>query len=196
MVSKIGGNLDGKPLYKYGPAYTLILNTGLRMGEALSLCWDDVDLENHTITVAKNSVMTKRRDSDGNKIGGYKLQTQNSTKTSNGNRVIPINRSAEEALLALKSGNDTPYVIVNNNGKPVLPSNFERSFHTVLMKARIDGNYGIHTLRHTFAIMLFAKGVDVKIVSRLLGHSTVKITYDIYVHLFEEYISNVTCVLD
>ena len=187
---------NGEPIYRYGGAFMLILNTGLRMGEALSLCWNDIDLENHTITVAKNSVMTKRRDSDGNKIGGYDLQMQNSTKTASSNRVVPINRSAEEALLALKSGNDTPYVIVNNKGKPVLPSNFERSFHTVLKKAGIGGGYGIHALRHTFASMLFTKGVDVKIVSKILGHSSVKITYDIYVHLFDKDVSMVTTVLD
>lgn len=57
-------------------------------------------------------------------------------------------------------------------------------------------DYGIHVLRHTFASMLFAKGVDVKIVSQLLGHSTVKITYDTYVHLFEKDIRHVTNVLD
>lgn len=88
------------------------------------------------------------------------------------------------------------YVIVNNKGKPVLPSNFERSFHTILKKAGIDGDYGIHALRHTFASMLFAKGVDVKIVSKILGHSSVKITYDIYVHLFDKDVSRVTMVLD
>ena len=70
------------------------------------------------------------------------------------------------------------------------------SFHALLKNAGIDGEYGIHALRHTFASMLFAKGVDVKIVSKLLGHSTVKITYDIYVHLFEKDISHVTSVLD
>ena len=187
---------NGTPLYCYGQAYLLILNTGLRMGEALSLRWDDIDLENKTITVAKNNILTKKRDTDGNKIGGYELQTQDSTKTSSGNRVIPINRSAEDALLALKNGNTTPYVIINSKHHQVLPSNFERSFHAVLRNAEIDGDYGIHALRHTFASMLFAKGIDVKIVSKLLGHSTVKITYDIYVHLFEKDISHVTSVLD
>ena len=82
------------------------------------------------------------------------------------------------------------------DGKPVLPSNFERSFHTVLKKAGIGGDYGIHALRHTFASMLFTKGVDVKIVSKILGHSSVKITYDIYVHLFDKDVSRVTMVLD
>lgn len=187
---------DGTPLYCYGYAYLLILNTGMRMGEALSLRWDDVDFENKTLTIAKNNILAKKRDADGNKLGGYELQTQNSTKTSSGNRVIPINRSAEEALLALRDGNETPYVITNSRHNQVLPSNFERSFQAILKNAEIDGDYGVHALRHTFASMLFAKGVDVKIVSKLLGHSTVKITYDIYVHLFEKDICHVTSVLD
>ena len=180
----------------YGHAYLLILNTGLRMGEALSLKWDDIDFAKKTITVTKNNVLIRNRDTDGNKIGGYKLQTQDSAKTSCGNRIIPMNRSAEEALLELKKNNTTPFVIINSQNNQVLPSNFERTFHTVLTNAGINKTYGIHALRHTFASMLFAKGVDVKIVSKLLGHSTVKITYYIYVHLFEKDIIHVTNVLD
>ena len=57
-------------------------------------------------------------------------------------------------------------------------------------------NCGVHTLRHTFASMLFSKGIDIKIISKLLGHSTVKITYDTYVHLFDNNINRVTCILD
>ena len=102
---------------------------------------------------------------------------------------------AEKALLELQNGNTTPYV-VNSRNNPILPSNFERTFHTILKNANIDGDYGVHSLRHTFASMLFAKGVDVKVVSKLLGHSTVKITYDIYVPLFENDLLHVTRVLD
>lgn len=77
----------------------------------------------------------------------------------------------------------------------MLPSNFIRSFHGVLSNAGLEQS-GVHILRHTFASMLFRNGIDVKIVSKLLGHSSVKITYDIYVHLFEEDISHITDVLD
>ena len=189
-------SVKGTPLYFYGQAYLLILNTGLRMGEALSLRWEDIDFAQRTIKVEKNEILTKKRDVEGNLVGGYELQTQNSTKTSSGNRTVPINQSAENALLMLKKNNPSPYVIVNSRGKCVLPSNFERSFHAVLRNAGIEGDFGVHALRHTFASMLFAKGVDVKIVSKLLGHSTVKITYDTYVHLFEKDISHVTSVLD
>lgn len=180
----------------YGAAYLLILNTGLRMGEALSLKWSDVNFKNKTITVTKNNALVKKRDDEGQKLGGYELVTQDSTKTSSGNRVIPINRSAEEALLALKKDNTTPYVITNSRQKQVMPTNFERSFKALLKSIGIEGEYGIHSLRHTFASLLFANGVDVKIVSKLLGHSSVKITYDIYVHLFDKDIQHITSVLD
>ena len=77
-----------------------------------------------------------------------------------------------------------------------MPTNFERSFKALLKSIGIEGEYGIHSLRHTFASLLFAKGVDVKIVSKLLGHSSIKITYDIYVHLFDKDIQYITSVLD
>lgn len=184
------GNLK----YYYGYAYSLILNTGMRMGEALALQWSDIDFENKTITIQKNMIMTKKRDNKGEAIGGYELQLQESTKTASGNRVIPMNKTAEKCLKALQT-NNSPFVISNKNHNQVLPSNFERSFHSIVENAELE-KCGIHVLRHTFASMLFRKGIDVKIVSKLLGHSSVKVTYDIYVHLLQEDISHITEVLD
>ena len=66
---------DGGPLYYYSNAFLLILNTGLRMGEALSLQWEDVDLDNKVITVNKNQIMTKKRDAGGKTLSGYELKT-------------------------------------------------------------------------------------------------------------------------
>ena len=157
--------------------------------------WEDVDFANKTITITKNNILSKKRDENGERLGGYELRTQDSTKTASGNRTIPLNRSAEAALRELKKGNHTPHVIVNSRQHTVLPSNFERSFLGILKRAEM-APYGIHALRHTFASMLFSKGVDVKIVSKLLGHSSVKITYDTYVHLFEKDLEGVTEVLD
>ena len=181
--------------YYYGYAYLLILNTGLRMGEALSLCWDAIDFKVKTITVKKNNIVVKKRDDAGNQIGGYESRIQNDLKTHSGNRVIPMNKTAEFALNALKQNNTTQFVIVNERQHRVLPSNFERTFHSILKKVNIE-KCGVHTLRHTFASMLFSKGIDVKVVSKLLGHSSVKITYDTYVHLFKEDIQHITNVLD
>ncbi len=186
---------NGNYIHYYAPAFLLILHTGMRMGEALSLTWADVDFSAKTLSIEKNSLLVKKRDGNGAVSGGYSLQVQDSPKTKNGNRVIPLNRTAEDALYALKKDNDTAYVIVNSKGNPVLPSNFERSFHALLRNCGLD-EYGVHTLRHTFASRLFGKGVDVKVISKLLGHSSVKITYDTYVHLIPKEIAYVTKVLD
>ena len=45
---------------------------------------------------------------------------------------------------------------------------------------------GVHTLRHTFASMLFQNGCDIKVVSEILGHSDTKITENIYIHVIQQ----------
>lgn len=185
----------GNDVYFYAPAFVLILHTGMRMGEALSLTWEDVNFSTKTISIQKNSILIKNRNSNGEISGGYSLHIQNSTKTASGERIVPMNRTAEEALNKLHQRSNGEYVIENQKGNPVLPSNFERSFQTVLRNCGID-EHGVHTLRHTFASRLFNMGVDGKVISKLLGHASVKITYDIYVHLMPKDVEYVTMVLD
>ena len=55
---------------------------------------------------------------------------------------------------------------------------------------------GIHVLRHTFVSPLFDNKVDIKIVSRLLGHTDVGITYNTYIHLLKEDLPSATNTLD
>lgn len=50
--------------------------------------------------------------------------------------------------------------------------------------AEVD-HRGLHALRHSFASNLYARGVEIKVISKLLGHASTQITYDRYVHLFE-----------
>lgn len=70
--------------------------------------------------------------------------------------------------------------------KRFLPANRDTTFRQILKNAGIDKISGVHSLRHTFASMLFKKGVDPKTVSELLGHSDVSITYNIYIHIIHE----------
>ena len=87
------------------------------------------------------------------------------------------------------------YICVDQFGNLIRPNTLTQRFSDLLQRYNLR-KIRFHDLRHTFASMLFAKGVDVKIVSKLLGHSSVKITYDIYVHLFDKDVSMVTMVLD
>ena len=76
------------------------------------------------------------------------------------------------------------------NGTLITPVNINRMFHGILKKSGAlkedDDLCGVHTLRHTFASMLFQNGCDVKIVSELLGHSSTKITENIYIHVIQQ----------
>ena len=64
------------------------------------------------------------------------------------------------------------------------PRNFEATLGLMCKAAGIR-KVGVHALRHTYATRLFEKGVDIKIISELLGHSSTEITYRIYVHVIE-----------
>ena len=58
-------------------------------------------------------------------------------------------------------------------------------------------NHGsLHTLRHTFSTNLFKNGVDIKVISELLGHSDISITYNIYTHVIKEQKKKAVEVLD
>ena len=65
------------------------------------------------------------------------------------------------------------------------PRNMQTIFDNILRNAGI-AHKGLHALRHTFASMLIRKGVDIKIVSELLGHADVAFTYNRYVHIIDE----------
>ena len=178
---------NGNPVYLYPDAFVLILNTGLRIGEALALQWEDVNLEDKSIHIRRNVIKVKTRDpKDITKHTGYINIIQDSTKTYAGDRVIHLNKKAFAAISTLHEANrQHTFVICNSLGKPVPTQKFERTFHRVLDNCNID-KCGVHTLRHTFASMLFRKGADVKAVSKILGHAKVSVTYGTYIHLIKE----------
>jgi len=159
-----------------------MLNTGLRAGELLGLELQSIDLENNTIQITQNLAVVKDRSESDT---GYKVVTQ-SVKTKSGNRVIPINDAAKEMIQFLidyykPQRKNEDYLLVSKDGTPIRHRNLQKTLDAILKKANIK-HCGLHSLRHTFASKLFENGIDVKTVSELLGHSSVKITYDIYTY--------------
>ncbi len=174
---------NGTVRYRYAAAYVLIANTGLRSGEALALTWDNIDFSNQIITISQNASRIKNRDSQTS-AGSRQIIT--STKTKSGVRRIPLNDKALSALYQLKEQQEhnhiqTNFVIATSNGNMVIQNSFYRIFQNMQKSLGIMP-VTIHALRHTFASNLIKAGVDIKIVSQLLGHSSIKITYDTYVH--------------
>lgn len=165
------------------------------MGEALALRWTDVDWNKKTISITKNIITVKNRTSTGN---AYKLILQDTPKTNKSRRVIPLNKAAINALNDLKEQpgyNPRGFIIHTAEGKAFGPRNYEQQLGNMCKAAGIR-KVGVHTLRHTYATRLFEKGVDVKIISELLGHSTTEITYRVYIHVIEQLKENAVQALE
>lgn len=178
---------NGKPVYRLGNIVKFTLNSGLRLAELVGLRWQDISFEDRTITIAQTVVLVKdRKKETGNK---YIALTQDSAKTATSERTIYMNDEALEALKQLHEvTGDFKYVFATEDGNMLNPRYLDRLFRKISVAAGLpeDKIYGIHSLRHTFASFLFADGVDVKTVSRILGHSDITITYNTYIHLIAE----------
>lgn len=177
---------NGNIANRYGYAFLLILNTGMRLGEALYLKWKDVDLESRTIYIHGN--VSEHKNRTNGEADGYILAEQETPKTRRSIRYIDLNSKAVEALEHLKGIiGDDERVIATENHTIVSPHNMHKYFHSILDRCYIkDVDDIIHSLRHTFATTLILKGVDIKVVSELLGHSDVGTTMRIYYHTIEK----------
>jgi integrase len=185
-------------IYKTGYGFIVMLYTGIRMGEALALKWADVDFENKRIKVDNNIIMVKNRKKKKETDPNIILLEQDTTKTKKGNRYIGLSKKAYNAIQQLKGMkyyNPGGYVLTTENNMPIRPRNLQNTFDSILDKANINRS-GLHTLRHTFASMLFRKGADVKTVSELLGHADVRTTFNTYIHLIEEQKKSAISLLD
>lgn len=182
----------GRYKYKHGYAFIILLNTGMRVGELLALKWDNINFNERQIHVTETRTQIVDRTDAEQKY----TTVDQSTKTSSGNRYIPINKQTEEALLYFKSlGYNNPYVMANSDTGVITYRNLHRALANILEDNNIDHG-SIHSLRHTFATRLFKNGIDVKVISELLGHSDISITYDIYTHVIDEQKKKAIDILD
>lgn len=180
------------PKCLYADLYIFLLNTGLRIGEALALRETDFDLERRVVKVCKNVVSIKNRG------GGARITVvQQTTKTRSGVREVPLNDYALEAAKRMLASNVNGNLVASTSGNTPCFSSVDKSFRSLLKRLEMpqEKMYGVHALRHTFATRLVRKGVDIKLVSKLLGHSSVKITYDYYIHFAESDLSEAVNVL-
>lgn len=161
--------------------FMTLLYTGMRIGEAMALKWDNVDFDNATITVCESFKKVKQYESDGSSIN---IALTKAPKTTKGNRLIPIPTSLVFELKKFKlssTNNKNGLVFCSRNGTPLEYNTIRRSHLSTCQKANIRV-VTIHALRHTFATRSIEAGIDVKTVSELLGHASIEITLNTYVH--------------
>ena len=183
-------------VYRYRDAFILDLNTGMRLGELVALDWSDVDFENRSVFVYKTAVMVNDRYADGSKKSGVHQVIQESPKKAKSRRHIPLNDAAFDAIVRLKAqAGDNAFVFPTQTGARVVMSSLEKQYSNIAGHCEIEGT-SFHSLRHTFATRLFERGAEVKKVSELLGHATVAVTYNTYIHVIKESKADVVKLLD
>ena len=143
------------------------LYTGLRIGELLALEWKDVDFQKGMLTVSKSR-------HEGKDENGRYAHIVESPKTVSSRRCIPLPKQILCELRMLKRKSRSLYVI--SNGESSIPvRSYQRSFERLLKKLDIP-HKGFHALRHTFATRALECGMDVKMLSELLGHKDPAVT--------------------
>jgi integrase len=107
-------------------------------------------------------------------------------------------RQYEERLKAGDMWHDDNLVFPNIIGKPMNAGNFyRREFQPLLLRAGLAGEgFTFHSLRHTFATTLAAKGVNPATAQKMLGHSDIRMTLAIYTHATDEMRDAATAALE
>lgn len=168
----------------------LLLGTGLRLGEAVALRWQDVDLPGRTLRVSQSASRVS--------IKGIKSKlTVQPPKTKAGRRSIPLpqvvvtalqqwrRQQLAERLKMATAWKDTGLVFTTGLGTMLEPRAISRKVAAISKKARIK-HVNVHALRHTCATRLLEDGVPVRLVQEILGHTSSAITSDIYQHVLPE----------
>ncbi len=151
----------------------IALGAGLRVGEICALRWKDVDSDSRLIHV--NHTVSRISDEQGKCRWLMEMP-----KTTSSIRVIPISDALMEALLRVRENSNSEY-IVSEHRDFINPRTFEYRYHRELSASQVtDVNF--HALRHTFATRCVEGGMDIKTLSEILGHSSVNITLNTYVH--------------
>ena len=173
----------------------IAFNTGLRRGEVCALQWDNIDLENKTLTV-EHTLLGKGK-------GIYYL---GSPKTKSSYRTIDIGDTLVKILKKhkiwqkknkLEYGEyytDSNYVCTKENGELVTIDTLKYLSRVVNLELKI--NFNFHSLRHTHATMLLEAGAEPKEIQKRLGHSKISTTLDTYSHVTQKMRSKTVDILE
>lgn len=192
--------------HRYQPVFTVMLWTGMRVGEVIGLRWDDIDFENDEIDVNHTLMFYDQ----GKGLGaGYKI---NPPKTKGSKRTVPMLPIVREALLKEKEFQDllgieceseidgyTNFIFINSKGKVLhhqkLNNALTRICEAINEEIRSTGDPLInefprihnHMLRHTFATRMREAGADIKATSEMMGHEGILITLKTYTDASSEF---------
>ena len=155
---------------------SVLLNTGLRIGEALGLMWSDIDFLAGTVTVNRSIIYPAE-----NRRG----EINTDLKTMNSKRTIPITWALRDELKKAMGESNSVWVFAMQDGSFVSYSSFRSMWSSVERRAT-DFKVHPHLLRHTCITRWFEQGLDIKEIQYLAGHASLDITLGVYTHYLKE----------
>lgn len=158
----------------------LCLYSGLRIGEICALKWSDVDVENGLINV--NRTVLRIRNTDAHGKQPKTVIVTGTPKTESSRRAIPVPQRICRLLRSQGRSMPGEYYVTTCSNRLMEPRRYYDKYKQILRKCGITAEYTFHALRHTYATRCIEAGIDPKVVSELLGHSSVTITLNRYVH--------------
>lgn len=153
----------------------LALDTGMRIGEILGLQWRNIDWRNHTITIQQTSQRVK--------IGNKTELRIDTPKTEASQRTIPMTQRLVDLLKEQKNDDQSQFIFEGKDGQPLDQRTIRYRFEQIKKQSKVE-DLPFHALRHTFATRCMEAGVNITTMSALMGHSSVKLTLDIYTNSF------------
>lgn len=186
--------------------FTVMINTGLRVGELTGLRWNDIDFENNTISVNHTLVYYNH------KTNGCYFNI-NTPKTKAGFRTIPMLEVVKEAFLNEKKYQEesgvpqnitidgyTNFIFINRYGNVQNQGMLNKALRYIVRECNemvLDNakdcenvvllpRFSCHSLRHTFTTRLCEAGVNIKVIQDTLGHADIKTTMNIYADATKE----------
>lgn len=168
-------------------AFVVSVGLGLRRGETLGLTWDAVELDEDPPVLRVRKQLLRRPNGLG--LGLMDVKTMKSRRTvvlptavADALRTHRARQNAERLSAGAMWADQLGLVFTTPLGTPVDPRNFNDLVSDVAKRAGL-GHWHPHELRHSAASILLAMDVPLEVVSEVLGHSSIRVTKDVYGHL-------------
>jgi integrase len=153
--------------HQYELAYAIAIGTGMRLGEILALRWSDIDLPRRRIAIRLSRI--------------YGTEILKVTKTEAGDRTFVI-PTWLATLLAAHRGEADAFIVVTSSRRSTDARNLHRRLHRFCDQAGIP-RMNFRAIRHYAITRMLEAGVPMPAVSRAAGHSTIRMTVDVYGHV-------------
>ncbi len=166
---------------RYSDIMLLSMFTGMRIGECCALMVEDINFDEQTLRVSKTVAR-----------GKFGKNEIHEPKTSSGTRTLFINDELADFLKGVIGDKKSGVLFLSSNDNLVTTNQVNYSYAAAIKKfsivdSSVYGKVNLHSLRHTYATRCIESGMPAKVLQKIMGHSDINITLDIYCSVFEKF---------